>query len=202
MSKSPNYAVGTIPKIGFVIHGTIGNYEGAIDWLCTTPEQRLARTGEKTYSSAHYVIAKDGRCEQLVEEKDVAWHAGTVSNPTEYAKSVLPKTVLGTFKNPNESFIGIELEWFVGDSITDSQYNMVTQIIRKSGIKNPVILCHKEIASFKSDFQTTSGILDTTFIERLRRESAMYWTPQKPVTPPTISVEEKKAQIIKLINEL
>lgn len=197
IKKTTNYAVGTIPKIGFIIHGTIGNYEGAVDWLFQPCKNR----NPLTYSSAHYVIAKDGRCTQLVDNKDVAWHAGSIVNPTEYAKSVLPKTMLGTFKNPNESFIGIELEWFVGDPITDSQYNVVTQIIRKSAIKNPVILCHKEIASFKSDFQTASGILDTSFVERLRKESAIYWTPQKPAAP-TISVEDKKAQIIKLINEL
>lgn len=194
IKKSPNYAVGTIPKIGFIIHGTLGNYEGAIQWLCTPPEKRTP----VSYSSAHYVIAKDGRCTKLVEEKDVAWHAGTISNPTEYAKSVLPKTILGSYKNPNESFIGIELEWFVGDVVTQQQYDAVWNIITNSKIANPIILCHKEVTDFKADFTKTNGMntfYDPTVVDTLRKRL-------KDSQIVTLSRDEKKAQIIKLIQEL
>ncbi|MEC3859965.1 N-acetylmuramoyl-L-alanine amidase [Mesobacterium sp. TK19101] len=40
--------------------------EAARDWLCHTDAQ----------VSAHYVIAEDGRCWQLVAEDQRAWHAG------------------------------------------------------------------------------------------------------------------------------
>lgn len=187
IKKSPNFAIGTIPKIGFIIHGTLGKYEGAVEWLCTPPEKR----SPVSYSSAHYVIAKDGRCTKLVEEKDVAWHAGTVSNPMEYAKSVLPKTILGTFKNPNESFIGIELEWFVGDVVTQAQYDAIQSIIIGSKIVNPIILCHKEVTDFKADFTKVGGVYDPTVVDKVRQS-----------LKPTLSRDEKKAQIIKLIQEL
>jgi len=156
MNKSPNFTKGTRPKIGFVIHGTLGKYEGAIDWLCTPPEKRPVLS----YSSAHYVIAKDGRVTQLVDNADVSWHAGTISNPTRRAQSLLPMDK-GRYLNPNESFIGIELEWLSPtDIVTENQYQTLIKVIKDSGIKNPIILCHKEIAEHKADFPNSKEIVD------------------------------------------
>lgn len=161
---SPNFTKGTRKKIGYIIHGTLGNYQGAVDWLCTPPEKRPTMT----YSSAHYVIAKDGRFVQLVADSDVSWHAGNISNPTDRAKSLLPMEG-GKFLNPNESFIGIELEWFLGDKVTEAQYQVVTDIIKKGGIVNPVIMCHKEVADYKSDFQTATGAIDSSIVQEINR---------------------------------
>lgn len=144
--QSPNYTKGGINPIGFVIHGTLGNYEGAVRWLCMSKAER----GDGSESSAHYVVAKDGRAIQIVKETDTAWHAGRVSNPSPFAQKVLPKGITG-YKNPNSSFIGIELEWFVGEGVTEAQYQKCLEIINNSGIKNPILIGHKDIASFKSD---------------------------------------------------
>lgn len=183
--KSPNFTPsdGT-PKIGFIIHGTLGNYEGAINWLCTPPNKRTP----PSYSSAHYVIAKDGRYEQLVDNKDVAWHAGTVSNPKPEATKLLPKTILGTYKNPNQSFIGIELEWFIGDVITEAQLSAMVKIIATSGISNPILLTHNMITDFKADFDATTN---TFILSELKKRLT--------TSPPK---EEVKAQIIQLLNSL
>lgn len=142
--QSPNYTKGGIQPLGFCLHGTLGNYEGAVNWLCMSKEQR----GDGTESSAHYVIAKDGRCTQIVATDSTAWHAGRVSNPSPYAQKVLPKGLTG-YKNPNASFIGIEFEWFVGDPLTEAQYQTALEIIKQ--IKNPILIGHKDIASFKAD---------------------------------------------------
>lgn len=169
-------------KIGFIIHGTLGNYDGAVDWLY----QPCSKRNPVTYSSAHYIIAKDGRVTQLVKNEDVAWHAGTVSNPTKEAQAVLPKTILGTYKNPNQSFIGIELEWFQGDIITEKQVVETLNIINASGIKDPVLLTHKQVTDYKADFP------DTSIIDILKSRLAS----KQP------SKEEIKAQIINLLNQL
>lgn len=161
---SPNFTKGTRPKIGYIIHGTLGKYEGAVEWLCTPPEKRPVLS----YSSAHYVVAKDGRMVQLVADSDVSWHAGNVSNPTERAKGLLP-IVNGKFLNPNESFIGIELEWFVGDAITEKQFQVVTDIIKKGGIKNPILMCHKEVTDYKSDFQKSDGRIDSSVVQEIAK---------------------------------
>lgn len=144
--QSPNYTKGGINPIGFVLHGTLGNYDGAVRWLTMSKAQR----GDGSESSAHYVIAKDGRTVQLVQNTDTAWHAGRVHNPSPYAQRVLPRSLTG-FRNPNASFLGIEFEWFVGDLLTEAQYQKALEVIKNSGIKNPVLIGHKDIASFKAD---------------------------------------------------
>ena len=53
------------------------------------------------------------------------------------------------YKNPNSCFIGIEFEWFVGDPLTEAQYQTALEIIKQ--IKNPILIGHKDIASYKSD---------------------------------------------------
>lgn len=183
LKLTTNFTKGTEPKIGFIIHGTLGNYDGAVSWLY----EPCGNRNPVSYSSAHYVIAKDGRMTQLVKNEDVAWHAGTVSNPTKEAQAVLPKTILGGYKNPNQSFIGIELEWFTGDAITEAQYGEVVKIISTSGIKNPVILCHSQVTDFKADFGNKSNDIILNIRGRL---------------VPKTSKEEIKAQIINLINQL
>jgi N-acetyl-anhydromuramyl-L-alanine amidase AmpD len=52
-----------------VIHNTLGAFDGAVSWL-TDPNRVRDRT------SAHYVIARDGRLAQLVPDNENAWHAG------------------------------------------------------------------------------------------------------------------------------
>lgn len=172
--KSPNFTKGTRPKIGFIIHGTLGKYEGAVEWLCTPPEKRPVIS----YSSAHYVIAKDGRVSQLVDEKDVSWHAGNVTNPTRRAQSLLPLSN-GKYLNPNESFIGIELEWLSPtDPITELQYQKVVEIIKNSGISNPVLLTHKEVTDYKSDFPVNFGV-----VEEITRRLTLQNTNVDKITP-------------------
>lgn len=184
--KSPNFTQGPTPKVGYILHGTLGSYEGAVEWLCTPPDKR----NPVSYSSAHYVVAKDGRCTQLVQDSDVSWHAGKISNPTEYAQSVLPKTIFGYFKNPNDSFIGIELEWFEGDTVTDEQINTVVEIINKVNIINPVILTHREVTDYKADFNI-KGITDTSMVDKIKRRLV-----------PTVDKESIKKQIKELVNKL
>lgn len=194
LKLSPNFTKGTRPKIGYIVHGTLGKYEGAIEWLCTPPEKRPV----VSYSSAHYVIAKDGRVTQLVNDNDVSWHAGNISNPTSRAKEVLP-SYLGKYLNPNESFIGIELEWFLGDIITEAQYLAVIDIIKRGGIKNPVILCHKEVTDYKSDFQDKNGKLDMTVVNNILR--MLQPTVQPPIQPDEKVMQYHKQLTSQLANK-
>lgn len=186
-----NFTKGSEKKIGFVIHGTLGNYDGAVNWLYEDCNKR----SPVTYSSAHYVIAKNGRCTQLVKNEDVSWHAGVISNPTPEAKAVLPKTLLGTYKNPNISFIGIELEWFVGDVVTEAQYVAMSQIIATSGIPNPILLTHRQITDYKSDF-IKNGVTDLTVLEELKRRLS------PPVTNVKEQIKNKMVELQELINKL
>lgn len=166
---TPNISNYSTKKIGFIIHGTLGKAEGAINWLCTPPNLRP----DGSQSSAHYVISKTGDITKLADNDKVTWHAGRIDKPTWRARKYLPTVsgipMIAPFKNPNDSFIGIELEWFLGDTITNEQYNSIVQIIKESGIVNPIVLCHKEVTSYKSDFQDKAGNIDMLPVQEILR---------------------------------
>lgn len=203
--QTPNFTKGDgTRKIGFVIHGTLGKYDGAVEWLCTPPEKRA----DKTYSSAHYVVAKDGRCTQLVKNEDISWHAGTVKNPSPLAQSVLPKNLLGVYKNPNTYFIGIECEWFPGETLTEAQYKVIFDILKDTGMRNPIVIGHKDIASYKADdMEFACRIIRSQLIKPIMEEnhsttdnSIKYEIVDKtthnayPVTAVTFGVDEVKTE--------
>lgn len=143
--QSPNYTKGPTQKLGFLLHGTLGNFSGAVDWLTTG--------NRPNPSSAHYVIGKqDGQVVQLVKNEDVAWHGGTVRNPLPHTAPYLKKDIITTkYINPNQYLIGIEFEWFVGDLLTEWQYRCFIDILKASGIKDPLLFDHHSICDYKSD---------------------------------------------------
>ena len=196
--QTPNFTKGDgTRKIGFVIHGTLGNYDGAVGWLCVPPEKRA----DKSYSSAHYVIAKDGRCTQLARNEDVTWHAGNVKNPSPYAQSVLPKNLLGVYKNPNTYFIGIECEWFVGDKLTDAQYKIIFDILKDTGIVNPIIIGHKDIASYKADdMEFACKIIRNQLIKKTMNEDTN--TTASPMTPAQAAGTTGNATIYEVVEKV
>ena len=85
--------------------------------------------------SAHYVIGRDGKIYQLVDEKDNSYHAG---------KSSLPD---GT-TNVNSCSIGIELMTSYTESPTEEQnkalLNLINNIKKRYSIK--YVLRHSDIA--------------------------------------------------------
>ncbi|WP_290809854.1 N-acetylmuramoyl-L-alanine amidase [Halovivax sp.] len=89
-----------------VVHVTVGSYEGAIDWF-RNPDANV---------SAHYVISnyehtsgEPGHTTQMVNHRDVAWHASASNGPS----------------------IGIEHEWHedYGEYITEECYERSGQLI-------------------------------------------------------------------------
>ena len=192
--QTPNYTKsdGT-KKIGFVLHGTAGAYNGAVEWLCNSQAQ----------ASAHYVIGRnEGEVIQLVKEEDISWHAGIIKNPNERAKKVIPKNILGQFKNPNMYFIGIEFAWgydinkdgVINDldkTLTEWQINTAAQIMYDSGIYTyDTMLTHPEITTNRSDdISSYFDAIDKRIAKLQDRKE-------------TLTKEEIKSRIISLINQL
>jgi N-acetyl-anhydromuramyl-L-alanine amidase AmpD len=86
-----------------VIHTTEGSYSGAISWCQNSSSQ----------VSAHYVVrSSDGQITQMVQEEDIAWHAGDWDT--------------------NKRSIGIEHEGYVSDPgkwYTDSMYRQSAALV-------------------------------------------------------------------------
>jgi len=85
--------------------------------------------------SAHYVIGRDGVIYRLVDEKDVAYHAG---------KSALPDGRIAV----NSCSVGIELMTSFDEGPTDAQIKSLTNLVNdiKKRHKIQFVLRHSDIA--------------------------------------------------------
>ncbi|WP_124728371.1 N-acetylmuramoyl-L-alanine amidase [Staphylospora marina] len=107
-ASSSNYTVANREADGnsidyVIIHVTQGSYSSAINWF-QNPSAKV---------SAHYVIrSSDGQITQMVQNKDIAWHAGNW--------------------NYNVHSIGIEHEGYVSDPawFTDAMYRASANLTR------------------------------------------------------------------------
>lgn len=195
--QTPNYTPANIKKTAVVLHFTLGAYNGAVSWLMNP--------NRPNRSSANFVIGRDeGQAVQLVKLTDIAWHAGIISNPNERAKRIMLKNLDGSWVNPNQYTIGIELAAGYDvdqdgtiepneNDITEWQYKTATELIR-SLVQNPEmnfvldeknILIHGDITDYKEK------------PEKVRTEILKRLFPPQVVDKGAI-----KSQIISLLNQL
>ncbi|NTW26797.1 MAG: N-acetylmuramoyl-L-alanine amidase [Candidatus Moranbacteria bacterium] len=85
--------------------------------------------------SAHYLIGRDGTVYRLVEDGNIAWHAGVSKVPDGRT-------------NINDFSIGIEMINTMDGKYTEQQYDALNQLIKslKSKYEIKYILGHSEIA--------------------------------------------------------
>lgn len=118
---SPNFSVGRKGRVPIAIisHITAGLMPGTLSWLQNPVAQ----------ASAHYLVTKDGKIFQLVNNEDTAWHVGIVNQPN---------WILYDGTNPNRYTIGIEHECESGGELTEIQYQATfwlhRQLITEFGI--------------------------------------------------------------------
>lgn len=195
--QTPNYAVGPTKKAVVVLHFTLGAYRRAVEWL--------SNANRPNRSSAHFVIGRNqGEAIQLVKVTDIAWHAGAVSNPNERAKRVMRKNLDGTWVNPNQYTIGIELAAGYDvdqdgavepneNDITEWQYQQLTELVRAfaSNPDTAFVLDEKNIIIHGdiTDYKEKPEIVHKELLKRL--------FPVKPTDKEAI-----KSQIISLLNQL
>lgn len=193
--QTPNYTSGPAKKTAVVLHLTLGAYKGAVEWLCNANRPNL--------SSSHFVIGRnEGEIIQLVKLTDIAWHAGNISNPNDRAKRIMLKNLDGSWVNPNQYTIGIELAAGYDvdrdgavepneNDITERQYQTLTELV-KSFAGNPDtafvldeknIVIHGDICDYKEKPENVR----TELIRRL-----------------ALGVDKSaiKSQIINLLNQL
>mgnify|MGYP003394435148 FL=1 len=195
--QTPNYTPANIKKTAVVLHFTLGAYNGAVSWLMNP--------NRPNRSSANFMIGRnEGEAVQLVKLTDIAWHAGIISNPNERAKRIMLKNLDGSWVNPNQYTIGIELAAGYDvdqdgtiepneNDITEWQYKTATELIR-SLVQNPEmnfvldeknILIHGDITDYKEK------------PEKVRAEILKRLFPPQVVDKGAI-----KSQIISLLNQL
>jgi N-acetyl-anhydromuramyl-L-alanine amidase AmpD len=195
--QTPNYTPGNTKKSVVVLHFTLGSYVGAVSWL--------SNANRPNRSSSHFVIGrKPGEIVQLVKLSDIAWHAGVISNPNDRAKKVMLKNLDGSWVNPNQYTIGIELaagydvdqDGVVEPSendITEWQYDQLVELIKSFAnypdttfaLDPKNIIIHGDITDYKEKPENVRNeVLNKLFTQSV---------PNREVI---------KAQIINLLNQL
>lgn len=168
--ETPNFRKGRRwegPVDMIVDHITEGTADSVYNWFGSA----------KSQVSAHYMVRKDGKRDQFVDENDEAFHAGRILNPT--APLVLERDGI----NPNWYSIGIEHECGVGEQLTPIQRESSIDLHRDicSRRKIPMtrrhIVGHKEIFAAKSCpgllamGPFVSQIANTAFVTGLRPDA-------------------------------
>lgn len=170
------------PEI-IVVHIMLGTMDGTISWF----------KNPKSYSSAHYLVGKNGHVVRMVKDTDAAWHAGRVHKPSENAKRVLKKNSWGGYINPNKYSLGIECEGKLGDHWTEPQMKSLAELVNSLCGNHKIlkdrlhIVDHQDIASYKPQLEAWV----TEIIKRLH--------------PPEVGGEDREAikrQVIALVNKL
>ena len=101
-----------------------------------------------THKSAHYAVSRSGEIHQFVDEKDTAFHAGIVVNPT--------WALLKSRVNPNFYTIGIEHEGRPDDVWPEAQLSasatLIGQIVARWGIPldDVHVIRHHQIRASKT----------------------------------------------------
>jgi N-acetylmuramoyl-L-alanine amidase len=116
-----------------VLHYTASmNLEGTVDWFRRPASQ----------VSAHYVVGRDGRVVQMVEEEMSAWHAGRSAM---YPHEKPPRET-----GVNDFSVGIELVGDADSGFTDRQlaslYELLAQLVSKHHIPPERVVGHQHIA--------------------------------------------------------
>jgi N-acetylmuramoyl-L-alanine amidase len=127
---SPNYRTGRANKVrisAIVIHYTTSlTIEATVEWFKNRQSQ----------VSAHYVVGRDGRVVQMVDEKDTAWHSG--------------HSELQGVKNVNAFSIGIELVGTGDSGFTDRQlaslYSLLEILVFKYRILPERVVGHCHVS--------------------------------------------------------
>lgn len=127
-----NHTVNGMKQVrGIVIHSMAGTYAGSRSWF----------KNPNSSASAHYLISKKGEILRMVEEKDMAWHAGVYDEPIpDYLRP-----------NPNFYTIGIELEdennknWVYPEAQIKALQELVADLKARYNLKFSNIFLHRKL---------------------------------------------------------
>lgn len=130
---SPNHGPRRKPITAIVIHYTGSDgIDGVLHWFAK----------RESGQSAHYVVGRDGRLVQMVEESEAAWHAGR--------SAMFPREKPPRESNVNDFSIGIELVGTADSGFTDRQlaslYALLERLVATYRIVPERVVGHSHIA--------------------------------------------------------
>jgi N-acetylmuramoyl-L-alanine amidase len=141
-----NFNVGLINVRLIIMHWTVCKTQQAVNWF-KNPTSK---------ASAHYIIDHDGSIIQMVDESDIAWHAGT--------SSLKDYPTFGLWHSLNPCAIGIELEGRPSDiGLTEwdaRQLASAIDLCHDIHLRHPAVKItdHSSVCPEKIDVKKGTGI--------------------------------------------
>jgi N-acetyl-anhydromuramyl-L-alanine amidase AmpD len=130
---SPNHGPRRKPISAVVIH-----YTGSLAMEGVLRHFAQRESGQ----SAHYVVGRDGRLVQMVEESEAAWHAGR--------SAMFPREKPPRESNVNDFSIGVELVGTADSGFTDRQlaalYALLERLVATYRIAPERVVGHAHVA--------------------------------------------------------
>jgi len=112
-------------KVAIMLHSTVGRLASAKSWLTMTPDERFARYGTKSWSSAHIIAGRTkGDIYQLMPFQYRAWHGGGVNRRTQRALDIIGQG------DPNNLCIGYEFVNYYDidkDGLLEEEEKMISE---------------------------------------------------------------------------
>jgi len=133
MHPSPNHSPRRKRVSAIVLHytGSLG-LDGVLDWY----------SRKDSGMSVHYVIGREGRTVQMVEEAEAAWHAGR--------SAMYPREKPPREPNVNDFSIGVELVGTADSGFTNRQlaalYALLERLVATYRIPPERVVGHAHIA--------------------------------------------------------
>lgn len=157
--RSPNKSSRRGEKVALIlIHSTEGRFPGCAEWLCNL----------NSGVSAHYLITREARIYNLVEESLSAWHAGRSAFDFDGNGIICENE-----KKINRRSIGIELEG-VGGDYTAGQLaalkELVQDLLVRYWLGHDRVVGHREVAPGRKTDPV--GLEMDLFRRRLFRDDA------------------------------
>ena len=161
-----------LPIAMIILHSTAGTYESSISYF----------NNPKAGTSAHYIIANDGRLAGMLEEYNVAFHSGSYE--------------------VNRRSIGIEHEGYSGMVRKDSEYTMSAKLVADI-CKFYNIPCNRDTVKPHREIVPTACPTDLD-IDRIIREAnvILKGVSSLPTTPMDNNNVKKATQVDKSLNFL
>lgn len=181
---SPNRRASRSKAISAIVLHYTGsmNIEGTIAWF-KSPASAV---------SAHYVIGRDGRVVQMVDDAHVAWHAGR--------SAMFPKEKPPREPNVNDFSLGIELVGDADSGFTDRQlaslYELLARLVQKYRVPPTRVVGHAAIAPGRKidpdGYELARGGSQFPWAKALAVCAAAY-TPASTIATPRLVVTKEKS---------
>jgi|GEM_PF-1853907 len=199
--RTVKFGNGNQGRRAVVLHIAQGAFAGSLDWL--------RNENSNPNSSAHFIVAKDGRIAQLVSVHNWAWANGLCWQKNHWltrrcTRIVQPGWVdIQPGENPNKYTISIEHEGFTGEALTPAMEAATVRLLRWirevfniTYVPGRTLIGHRDIDPLDRAYCPGSAFDFARLAQEANRGAEGITEDTKLLSAPRASVEQARAYIV------